>query len=261
MTGLRAARAWIVWWALAAALAVASSKHAAAQNYEGWLLGATSMRAQSSDDWRVNLGAMMGFAPSYYGGNDAEAHFLPLIDVEWRGAVFASTQRGLGMNWVRKRQTIAGPRLTIDWGRKPSDDTRLANTTEIKRSLEAGAFFVHYTGPWRIEGDLRKGVTKGHKGIRGNFGVGLGGRLSEANTLIIGGSLQYTSTKYNEAYFSVKDGGFTGLSFYADIIREVGEGGYVGLHVQSDTLFGAAKKAAFTEDNQYFAGMVAGVRF
>ncbi len=251
----------MVWCAFAVALAIAAPRVAAAQNYEGWLMGATSMRAQNSSEWRINLGGMMAFAPAFHGGSDTKVYALPLVDVEWRGAVFASTQRGLGMNWIRKRQTVAGPRLTIDWGRKPSDDIRLTNTTEIKRSLEAGAFFVHYAGPWRFDGDLRKGVSTGHKGIRASLGAAIGGRLSEASTLIVGSSLQYTGKKYNDAYYSEKGGGLTGLGIYSDIIREVGDGGYVGLSVRADVILGAAKKAVFTEDNQYFAGMVAGVRF
>jgi outer membrane scaffolding protein for murein synthesis (MipA/OmpV family) len=251
----------MLWSVFAVTLAIAAPQISAAQNYEEWLMGATSMRAQNSSEWRVNLGGMVAFAPAFHGGDDSKLYALPLIDVEWRGTVFASTQRGLGMNWIRKRETVAGPRLTIDWGRKPSDDTRLNNTTEIKRSLEAGAFFIHYAGPWRFDGDLRKGVSTGHKGIRASLGAAIGGRLSETSTLILGSSLQYTGAKYNNAYYSVESGGITGLGVYSNILREVSDGGYVGLSVRVDVILGAAKKAVFTEDTQYFAGMVAGVRF
>ena len=175
--------------------------------------------------------------------------------------MFASTQRGLGWKWMRRRQTEAGPRITIDWGRDASVNTELAGTSDVKRSLEAGGYFVHYTGPWRINGDVRTGITAGHKGLHANVGAALGGRLSERNTLILGGSLHYTSNKYNQAYYGVAGSGFTGLGLHGDILRTVRAGGYVGFSVRVDQLLGAAKDATFTRSRQYFAGGVVGVRF
>ena len=116
--------------ALGLSLGLAST--AAAQNYEGWLLGATSMRNQSDSEWKVNLGAGLGFGPGFIGGSQGKAHFLPIVDIEWRKSIFASTQRGIGMNLFGNRQTVAGPRLTFDWGRSPTDDTALANTAKVK---------------------------------------------------------------------------------------------------------------------------------
>ncbi|MBT4710811.1 MAG: hypothetical protein HOB82_04710 [Alphaproteobacteria bacterium] len=243
------------------AIAFSMASSAAAQNYEGWLLGATSMRQQSDSDWKINLGAGVGFGPGFIGGSQGKAHFLPIVDIEWRGSVFASTQRGIGMNLFGNRQTVAGPRLTFDWGRNPTDDSALANTTKVKASVEAGAFIIHYTGPWRIEADIKQGLGSGHKGVRANFRAALGGRLSEANTLIVGGGIHYTNSQYNVAYFGQKGNGFTGASLYADIIREIGEGGYAGLNVRFDRLLGKANDAAFTKENQYYAGVYTGVRF
>ena len=251
----------VLGWLAVAALVLGTGQTAAAQNYEGWLLGATSLRAQASGDWQVNLGVGFEIAPSFWGGADSKAYALPVIDIEWHGAVFASTQRGFGINLVSRRQTASGPRLTLDYGRKPTDHIRLTNTTTVKRSVELGWFFVHYTGPWRLEGDVRKGLGGGHKGLRVNLGAALGGKLSEKNTLIIGGSLNYTGTKYNKAYYDLKGGGFTSIGVYADIIREIGAGGYVGLNVRADAILGAAKKAVYTENAQYSVGMVTGVRF
>jgi outer membrane scaffolding protein for murein synthesis (MipA/OmpV family) len=245
--------------ALGLALGLAST--AAAQNYEGWLLGATSMRNQSDSEWKVNLGAGLGFGPGFIGGSQGKAHFLPIVDIEWRKSIFASTQRGIGMNLFGNRQTVAGPRLTFDWGRSPTDDTALVNTAKVKASVEAGGFIIHYTGPWRFEADLKKGLGSGHKGLRANFGGALGGRLSEDTTLIVGGGLHYTGTNYNVAYFGQKGKGFTGASAYADIIREIGDGGYAGLNIRFDRLLGQARDASFTKENQYYAGIYTGVRF
>ena len=244
-----------------AAIALGAASSAAAQNYEAWLLGATSMRTQSANEWKVNVGAGLGFGPGFIGGSQGKAHFLPIVDIEWRGSVFASTQRGIGMNLFGNRQTVAGPRLTFDWGRNPTDDTALANTAKIKASMEAGGFLIHYTGPWRFGADFNQGLGSGHKGMQASFDAALGGRLSEDNTLIVGGGIHYTSSKYNVAYFGQKGDGFTGASLYVDIIREIGEGGYAGLNVRFDRLLGIANDAAFTTENQYYAGVYTGVRF
>jgi hypothetical protein len=152
--------------------------------------------------------------------------------------------------------------LTFDMGRKPTDHIRLTNTTRVKAGAELGWFVVHYTGPLRIEADVRKGLGSGHKGVRINLGAAMGGKLSEKNTLILGGTVRYTGTKYNKAYWDLKSGGFTSAGVYGDIIREVGEGGgYVGFNVSIDMLFGAARKAVYTENSQFTVGLVTGVRF
>jgi outer membrane scaffolding protein for murein synthesis (MipA/OmpV family) len=245
-------------WAISLGLA----STAAAQNYEGWLLGATSLRNQSASEWKVNLGIGMQIAPSFWGGADSKIYGLPIVDMEWRGTFFASTQRGIGVNLIGRGQTVSGLRLTFDMGRKPTDHIRLTNTSRVKASPELGWFVVHYTGPWRIEADVRKGLGSGHKGVRINLGAALGGKLSEKNTLILGGTVRYTGTKYNKAYWDLKSSSFTSFGVYGDIIREVGEGGgYVGFNVGMDMLFGPVRKAVYTENSQFRVGLVTGVRF
>jgi len=243
------------------AISMALAATAAAQNYEGWLLGASSLQSESDSEWKINLGIGMQVAPSFWGGADSKAYGLPIVDIEWHNTVFASTQRGIGVNFIGLRQTISGPRVTFDSGRKPTDHIRLTNTTTIKASAELGWFVVHYTGPWRIEADVRKGTGSGHKGMQINMGAAHRSKLSEKNTIIIRGTLLYTGTKYNKAYWDLKTSGITSAGLYGDIIREVGKGVYVGFNVGADMLFGAAREAVYTENTQFTVGLMTGVRF
>ena len=61
---------------------------------ESYLAGATSILPNRRKAWNFNLGIGVGTAPEYIGGKDYEPVVLPLIDIDWRGRVFASTQRG-----------------------------------------------------------------------------------------------------------------------------------------------------------------------
>ncbi|HJM50457.1 MAG TPA: MipA/OmpV family protein [Alphaproteobacteria bacterium] len=189
---------------LMVALVLFVARPAVADDYEQWLNGATAIRLPSEGEWRVLLGAGGGFAPNYPGSDEYEVVALPLIDIEWRGAVFLSTQRGLGYNMVRKRDTMAGPRLTWDRGRNSADNATLSGLPDIKASPELGLFFKHFSGPWRFTGDIRMGLTdKGNNGVSGSFGTALGGRLSERASLFLGADLRWGGSDYMNAYYGV----------------------------------------------------------
>ena len=147
----------------------------------------------------------MGSAPEYIGGKDYEPVVLPLIDIDWRGRAFASTQRGLGFSFFRSNSGFRmGTRLTYDLGRDSSDDPFLRGLRDIDPGPEAGLFFDNYSGPWRISADLRKGlVSKGHNGILGSLLVAFGGKLNQRASLILGASVTGGDAKYNNAYFGV----------------------------------------------------------
>ncbi len=189
---------------LMVALVLLVARPALANDYEQWLNGATAIRLPSEGEWRVLLGVGGGYAPNYSGSDEYEAVSLPLIDIEWRGAVFLSTQRGLGYNMVRKRDTMAGPRLTYDLGRKSADSAALAGLPDIKSSPELGLFFKHFSGPWRFTGDIRMGLTDtGHNGVTGSFGTAVGGRISERTNLFLGADLRWGGSDYMNAYYGV----------------------------------------------------------
>ena len=74
------------------------------------LLGTTPALAQGSttpakpaaaaqpakSDWQFTLGAMIGVAPKYEGGEKLVFGGLPILEVEWKERLFLSTTRGIG---------------------------------------------------------------------------------------------------------------------------------------------------------------------
>lgn len=254
--------------------AVLHASHAhAQQDYEEWLSGAMATRLGQHGEWRVVVGGGAGLAPEYRGADDYEAKGLPLIDIEWRGAYFASTQRGLGVNIIRQRSTRAGPRFTLDLGREASDSKALTGLQDVDRTVEAGVFFQHYTRAWRIEGDLRMGLN-GHEGVLGSFDVALGGAIAERANLIIGGNIFVADEKYLQAYFGVPAGGTANFAFfqpkaglrdvggYASLVYIVTDNIFVTLDARASLLMGdAASSPISVSDDQYFFGTTVAYRF
>tara|TARA_B100000029_G_scaffold312132_1_gene304639 strand:+ start:247 stop:1059 length:813 start_codon:yes stop_codon:yes gene_type:complete len=245
----------------------------AQQDYEHWLAGAMATRLGERGEWRVVMGAGAGLAPEYRGADDYEGKALPLVDIEWRGAYFASTQRGLGVNIVRQRSTRAGPRITYDLGRDTSDSTALIGLADVDLTVEAGVFAEHFTRAWRIKADLRMGLN-GHEGIIGSFDVALGGALADRTSLIIGGKIHAADEKYMQAYFGVPAGGTTNFTFfqpkaglrditgYATMTYVITDNIYVTLDMSASLMTGdAADSPISISDDQYFVGTMIAYRF
>lgn len=246
---------------LVALLLAVCSRPGLARDYETWLQGGAAVRGVSSGNWSGNVAAGFGVVPDYFGAADASVEPLPLIDLEWRGALFASTQRGLGWNVVRGNETLIGPRLTIDWGRKASDSPRLAGTNDVKRSLEAGVFAVRYLGPWRFDGDIRQGLSGGHEGLHTRVGVAHGSRIAPATSIILGASTHFAGKKYSLAYFGANTSGFTDLTATLNFVHEFGRGMYASLGGGTALLLGNAKAASFAKEYSAFGTVLIGRRF
>ena len=152
---------------IAAALLVVTASGACAASvgaggYENQLSGGVDTRIdRDGGDFRGVFAGGIGAANTFVGSNDIEAVGLPLIDIEWRGAYFLSTQRGLGLNILRRRNLRVGPRLTIDQGRDAGDDSFLLGMSDIDPTIEGGVFLLGFGGPWRIQADLRRGFGRG----------------------------------------------------------------------------------------------------
>ena len=243
----------------------------AQQDYEEWLSGAMSTRIGADSEWQVVMGAGAGLAPEYMGADDYEGKSLPLIDIEWRGTYFASTQRGLGINILRQRSTRAGPRFTLDQGRDSSDATVLAGLPNVDQTVEFGVFAQHFTGTWRFEADLRMGLN-GHKGIIGSIDVGLGGALAERTSLIIGANIHRADGEYMQAYFGVPAAtanfkffqaaaGLRDVTGYATMTYVITDNIYVTLEAKASLLSGDASTSPISlSDDQYFFGSVLAYR-
>lgn len=251
-------------------LAAALARPAAAANVEWWesyLAGATAiLGAPPESDWRVNVGAGVSMAPDYPGSTEYEVVPLPLIDIEWKGSYFLSTQRGLGVVLFRTGLFRAGTRLTYDRGREASQNSRLPGLRDIESSIEGGAFFEFYRTNWRFAGDIRKGISDGHQGIVTSGSAAVGGRFSDTTSLILGGEAHYADSTYMDAYFGsgsfVAQSGARDVGGFMNFVYMLTPQAYLTLDSRISLLLGdAAGSPLSTDDVQYFLGSVVGYRF
>jgi len=265
--------------ALSMALLVLSAAPASASGsswgYEAWLSSATAVKPEPSGEWHVNIGLGSGLAPDYLGSSDYGNTFLPLVDIDWRGAYFLSTKRGAGLSVYRKGNLRFGPRLTYDRGRNSKVNPLLNGLTDIDSSIEAGFFVENFSGPWRFTADVRQGITKGHKGALANLGVAFGGRFSERASLIFGGGVTWMSADYAVAYFGVPAGrtatlrpqftpsaGTRDFDGYANLIFNLNKSVYVTLDARVNFMRGSAEESPLTgRATQVFVGTIVGHRF
>ena len=242
---------------------------------ESYLAGATAILPDRRKAWNYNIGIRIGSAPEYMGGKDYEPVVLPLIDIDWRGRAFASTQRGLGFSFLRTNSGFRlGTRLTYDLGRDSGDAPILRGLQDIDPSFEAGLFFDNYSGPWRISADVRKGLqSSGHNGILGSLAISFGGKLNQRANLILGASVTGGNATYNDTYFGVV-GSAAGLPNYSaksglrdggaqiNFIYLFNERVYATIDAKVNLLLGDPGKSPIVqEDLPFFVGTVVGIRF
>jgi outer membrane protein len=243
-------------------------------DYEQWLSGAMATRAGDGEEWRFNFAAGAGLGPEYIGADDYEAKSLPLIDIEWRGAYFLSTQRGMGLNLIRQRATRAGPRITYDLGRDSQDSNQTKGLQDVDKSIEVGLFAQHFTGAWRLQADVRQGLN-GHEGLIGSLDAAVGGAIAENVSLIVGGNTHYADASYLDAFFGVPAGsvtatrsafsaesGFRDVGGYATVVVAATDNIYVSFDLRATLLMGSAADSPLSvSDDQYFVGTMVGYRF
>lgn len=270
-------------WVLAAALivAVVPSARAAsvgAGGYENQLSGALDSRVDRVDegDIRGLIGGGVGAANTFVGSNDIEGVALPLIDIEWRRAYFLSTQRGLGLNIIRSPTLKIGPRLTLDEGRDPGDDSFLSGMQDIDPTIEGGVFLIGFTGPWRFKADVRRGFSsEGHEGIVASADLAYGGRVDERTSIIVGVVAHWANESYADKFFGVTaseattvrpafagTAGFQDFGGYLTVVFNFSERIFVSAQARAHSLVGAAADSPLSEDNQqFFTGTILGYRF
>ncbi len=246
------------------------------RSYESQLSGATdtAIDFSSGSNWRGMVGGGAGIAPEFIGADDYEISPLPLFDIEWRGAYFASTERGVGLNFVRRNNLRFGPRFTYDRGRDSSDNSFLSGLPDVDPSIELGVFVESISGPWRFKADLRQGITDGHEGLVASLDIALGGRLSDRTNLILGGVAHYASEDYMKAYFDVTvagagraafstdGGGFSDIGAYGTLVYNFSDRVFVSTVLRGSLLMGDAADSPISQaDGQYFLGTVFGYRF
>ena len=246
-------------------------------DWENWMSSATAVvpgRAIKGP-WQLNVGFGAAYAPEYFGSDSFEMKPLPLVDIEYKNRLYASTQRGFGYNIWHGRTVRAGPRITWDFGRDSAVDQRLATLPDIDPSLEVGFAFEGYLAAWRFRADIRKGVSTGHEGLLMNADVAWGSRWSKRSSIIVGARTTYMGSNYADAYFSVNaanataglpaynaGSGLRDLTGYAQIVFDVTKELYVSVEGRGTMLLSEADDSPISETSNFFVGSaMVGYRF
>ena len=273
--GLLPALALVAAWGLPMAQAGAQTRY---NDWELWTSAANAVlpaRRGDAGPFRVNVAVGVGAAPEFLGSDSVSARALPLVDVNYAGKFFLSTQQGIGWNMLRKRTFRAGPKITFDYGRLASDSPSLAGLPDIGVGTQVGPFFESFMASWRFKGDLRKDVTGGHGGLLVNGEVSWGSRWTKNASLIMGMRTTLMDTVYAESFFSVAaadalatrpeyeaSGGFRDVNAYVQLIYDFTRAFYMATELRGTALMEQAADSPIAENDTFFTGsLMLGVRF
>jgi len=264
-----------VFWVVLGVLCTGQAKaQSLPYDWEWWLDPMTSVRVQSSGDWRLNVGGNVVLAPDYHGSGDLEPFLVPLIDLEFRGTFFASTARGIGINLFKSHNVRAGFRITPDYGRDADDNDNLSTLDDIDPTAEAGFFAEALLGRWRWRADIRKAVSS-HEGLTASAGVAYGARMSNESSFFLRTRIRYADDDYMRAYFGVRpsetrpgfnaynaEAGFLDANIGASVVWHFLDRAYASFDLTGGTVMGDAVDSPITEEEYYAtAGVGLGYHF
>ena len=279
--GVRLKRLLALVFALGLPIALPIGTAGAEGRYNDWELWTSSANAVlpakrgGSGPFRLNVAVGGAATPEYLGSDSITAKALPLVDVNYAGALFLSTQQGVGWNVWRKRTLRAGPRITFDYGRLASDSPKLTGLPTIDLGTELGLFLEGFSGAWRFTGDIRQEVGGGHGGLLLNGEVAWGSRWSKNASLILGARTTYMDDTYAESYFSIAaanaiagrsaydaTGSFRDVNAYVQLIYDFTQALYVSTELRGTMLMQQAAESPISQSDAFFTGSVmVGYRF
>jgi len=262
-------------------LALPLTQPSAETKYNDWELWSAAANAVlpakrgATGPFRMNVALGVAAAPEFLGSDTLETKPLPLLDVNYAGTLFLSTQQGVGWNAWRKRTLRAGPRITFDFGREAADSPVLDGLPDIEFGTEIGLFFESFVASWRFKGDIRQEVGGGHGGLLLNGEVAWGNRWGKDVSLILGARATYMDETYAESYFSVSSansasslaiyeavGGFRDINGYAQFVYDISQSLYVATELRGTLLLQQAADSPITESDAFVTGSVmVGYRF
>ncbi|MEO0487656.1 MAG: MipA/OmpV family protein [Pseudomonadota bacterium] len=163
----------------------------------------------------LSAGVLSLSAPQYAGAQDYEFGVVPFLRYETERLTVTTRGAGIAVDLVPGPRLNAGPILSYDFGRDPSeiDNAFVAALPQVDATLEIGGF-AEIAHPLPSLGDglflgagieVRTAVDGGHDGTIYSPSIGL--RSVQDGTTITGDlSLTITDDRYADAYFS--GGGF-----------------------------------------------------
>ena len=269
-----------MWWAagLLLVLGLLPAGTANSQQYldwEHWLSSGNAVKIGQRGAFRINLGVGAGSAPIYLGSDEFEFKPLVLADLDYRGVLFLSAQRGLGYNFIRRPRFRLGPRLTVDYGRDSGESDRLTGLPDIDPGVEIGIFGEYFTGSWRVRGEIRQEIADGHGGLLASFEFAHGRRVTRQASVFVGANFQVMDQSYGDALFGVApanatpsrrayspDTGLRDIGAFIQVVFDLSERFYVSFDARGSLLIDQAADSPLTdEDKQWFAGAIVGARF
>jgi outer membrane scaffolding protein for murein synthesis (MipA/OmpV family) len=217
----------------------------------------------------VGLGLASG--PRYAGADDTRTRVLPVLGYQWASGWFASTIGGLGVNLSSTPGLQYGPRLTVDFGRRESSDSRLRGLGDVKASAEIGGF-VNYrvADALSLHANLRAGSGEDHKGVRMDLGAAYSYEIAPGLRLRLGADTLLANQAYAQTHFGVTSGqsASSGYTVYTpkaglqDVRASIGLNLALAPHVTlstaltSTTLLGDAKDSPLVRKTSTVSGQV-----
>jgi outer membrane protein len=269
--------------ALLLALGLPIAQAGAESRYNDWELWTSAANATlaakrgAAGPFRINTAVGTAVVPDFFGSDNdnVSTRALLLLDVNYAGTLFLSTQQGVGWNMWRNRTMRAGPRVTFDFGRQAADSPSLNGLPDIETGTEIGLFIESFMASWRFKGDIRKEIGGGHGGLLINGEAAWGARWSKNAALILGMRTTYMDDTYADSYFTVlaanagagrppyaAAAGFRDIGGFAQVVYDFTQAFYVATELRGTMLQSQAADSPITETDTSFTGSVmAGVRF
>ena len=129
----------------------------------------------SLNNWKIDVGGGLQFAPTYLGDDDYVVNLLPAVRIAYGDRFAISQVDGATFELFKSENFSAGPIARYDFGREEDgeqpfqifgDETEdLEGLGDIDDTIEVGFFAAYRTGPWEVRAESLKGLSGGHEGL------------------------------------------------------------------------------------------------
>jgi outer membrane scaffolding protein for murein synthesis (MipA/OmpV family) len=185
----------------------------------------SAMAAESLEpprqDWNVTVGMGTMVEPSYLGADNHRVTAVPVLSVEYKDDFFASTQDGVGYNYINRGGWKFGPIGRYVDSRDENDKDffhiggprtqALRGLGNVPGTVELGGFVEYESDSksWDSTVELRQGIN-GHKGMVADFSSEYTHDIHEnfyrgdpPMIVTIGPRATVVDAMYNKSYFEV----------------------------------------------------------
>lgn len=152
--------------------------------------------------FRVKVGGVAGFTPSFEGSSDYHLRFAPTLDIIYRDRVFLNSTR-LRINFLPSGNVRGGFQLKYRAGRNERVSEDLTGLGNVGSSWEAGAYIEARLHSTLISADITHDIGGGHQSTLATLLIGQGLYMDD-NTLIGAGvNVHWAGRNYMNAFFGI----------------------------------------------------------